>query len=62
MTYRCNGICVLHKVIPFSTRKYENGQKRCSFCSIFIKTQNLRCICCHSLLRTKSRTSKNRTN
>ncbi|PIN97061.1 MAG: hypothetical protein COU45_04615 [Nitrosopumilus sp. CG10_big_fil_rev_8_21_14_0_10_33_7] len=60
MTYHYNGLCVLHKTIKFSTsRKYENGQKRCSLCSIFIETHNLRGIYCHSLLRTKSRTSKN---
>ncbi|EGG42420.1 Hypothetical protein Nlim_0601 [Candidatus Nitrosarchaeum limnium SFB1] len=59
MTYHCNGICVYHKTNKISTsKKYESGQKRCSLCSIFIETTNIRCPCCHSLLRRKSRSNK----
>ena len=38
MTYRCNGVCVLYKSVGLSTSQtYENGQKRCSFCSCSLK-------------------------
>lgn len=38
MTYRCNGICVLHKSVRFSTsKKYENGQKNARFVQYSLK-------------------------
>ena len=38
--------------------KYEKGQKWCTICSKFIKTQKLRCPDCNVLLRASSRNSK----
>lgn len=35
--------------------KYQEGQKRCSFCGIFIDCEQVRCPCCHTILRTKAR-------
>ena len=56
MPYYCNGICEsleAHKVT--TSKKYQNGQKRCSVCYIFIETDNLRCPCCGVKLRTRPR-------
>ena len=59
MTYICNGICDYHKTTKVSTgQKYENGQKRCTLCSIFIETTETQCPCCSARLRTKSRHRK----
>ena len=38
--------------------RYEQGQKRCSECDIFIEWEGLRCPCCEHLLRTKPRAGK----
>jgi len=38
--------------------RYEQGQKRCSQCEIFITWKGLDCPCCGRLLRTKSRDRK----
>lgn len=59
MTYNCHGVCEFYKTrkIPTS-KKYENGQKRCSLCEVFLATLNLRCPCCNSMLRSKSRKNK----
>lgn len=56
MTYCCRGICDSLEVdrVPTSLR-YKSGQKRCSMCSIFVKTTNHQCPCCGALLRTKPR-------
>ncbi len=35
--------------------KYQEGQKRCSFCGIFIDCEGARCPCCNTILRTKAR-------
>ena len=40
--------------------RYENGQKRCQHCEIFIKWPGLRCPCCHTSLRTRPRPKKYR--
>ena len=55
----CKGIC-LHidtERIP-NGRKYEYGLKRCSWCDIWIDTDDVRCPCCKMILRTKSRNKK----
>ena len=38
--------------------RYEQGQKRCSQCEIFIEWKGLHCPCCGRLLRTKPRATK----
>jgi len=35
--------------------KYQEGQKRCSFCGIFMECDGVRCPCCNMILRTKAR-------
>ncbi|MCV0411397.1 MAG: hypothetical protein K5782_00105 [Nitrosarchaeum sp.] len=34
---------------------YRLGFKYCKVCSIAIKTNDLRCFCCHQLMRTRRR-------
>jgi len=38
--------------------RYEIGQKRCTFCGIFLSIDETRCICCKAVLRTKPRSKK----
>jgi hypothetical protein len=38
--------------------RYEIGQKRCTFCGIFMAIDDVRCICCKAVLRTKPRSKK----
>ena len=38
--------------------RYEQGQKRCTQCELFIKWDSLWCPCCGRLLRTKPRATK----
>jgi uncharacterized paraquat-inducible protein A len=35
--------------------KYQEGQKRCTFCGIFMDFEGSRCPCCRITLRTKAR-------
>lgn len=55
----CRGICEMHEAVPASNKiRYEIGQKRCTFCGIFIATSDARCMCCKAVLRTKPRSKK----
>ena len=56
MATSCKGICEMFKGDGTSMRlKYQEGQKRCSYCEIFLKVSGLRCPCCKTILRTKAR-------
>jgi hypothetical protein len=55
MTYK--GICHRHRAQERSGGIYTNGQKRCQVCQTNMKCDGLRCLCCKSKLRTKSRNS-----
>ncbi len=59
----CKGICLQlkHKSIP-NSKKYQLGLKRCSWCEVFMHTEETRCPCCRMILRTKSRNKKKETN
>ena len=60
---KCKGICseyAVKKVRPKGKGRYESGQKRCSFCDIFISWDGDRCPCCKCFLRKKPRNSKAR--
>jgi hypothetical protein len=50
----CKGICVRHK----ASCSYNNGNKRCQICEIFIKWDGLRCPCCGYRLRNGPRCFK----
>lgn len=55
----CRGICQMHKAEPVPNRvRYEVGQKRCTFCGLFLTTESIRCVCCKAVLRTKARGKK----
>ena len=58
MVIVCNGTC--HKYSEGSTKggRYNTGQKRCPYCSVFIKWEGLRCPCCSGKLRTTPRGNK----
>ncbi|AJW70239.1 hypothetical protein [Nitrosopumilus adriaticus] len=52
----CRGVCHKYKSSGVSMQfKYQEGQKRCSFCGIFMVYNETRCPCCHTILRTKAR-------
>lgn len=55
----CKGICLRYRAesVPNKIR-YEIGHKRCTFCGLFLKIDEIRCICCKAVLRTKPRGSK----
>ena len=41
------GICQMHEAKRTSNGlRYEVGQKRCTFCGIFISSSDARCPCC----------------
>ncbi|MGY5140610.1 MAG: hypothetical protein ACW9W9_04295 [Candidatus Nitrosopumilus sp. Bin_571-38] len=51
----------MHKAEPVSNKiRYEIGQKRCTFCGIFFLLDDIRCICCKAVLRTKPRSRKSK--
>lgn len=55
----CSGICIRYQAESVSNKlRYEIGHKRCTFCGIFLKIDEPRCICCKAVLRTKSRGKK----
>ena len=55
----CRNICKKYQADPVPNKiRYEIGQKRCTFCGIFLSTEDVRCMCCKAVLRTKSRSKK----
>ena len=51
----CKGICRLSEQIKIpNSHKYEYGLKRCSWCEVWLNTDEIRCKCCKMILRTKS--------
>jgi hypothetical protein len=49
----------MHKAESIPNKfRYETGQKRCTFCGIFLAVDDTRCICCKAVLRTKARCKK----
>ena len=55
----CKGLCLRYKADPAPNKlRYEIGQKHCTFCGLFLKVNEIRCICCKAVLRTKSRGKK----
>ena len=50
----CKGICNRFKhTQQWGLPKYAPGRKRCSVCEAFFKTEDVRCPCCHIILKTK---------
>ena len=57
---QCNGSCKKYKALGNTHEggRYEQGQKRCHRCEIYINWEGLWCPCCGYLLRTKPRGTK----
>lgn len=64
MAASCKGMCDEYKSQGITMKeKYQYGQKRCTYCSLFLTCKGPRCPCCKTILRTKPRgrsSSKNR--
>ena len=58
----CNGSCKEYQAKGNSLEggRYEQGQKRCPQCEVFINWEGLWCPCCGRLLRTKPRAKKSK--
>lgn len=57
----CAGICDRYKAQrPLGGERYAAGQKRCSRCAIFVNWEGMRCPCCGTVLRGRSRNTQNR--
>lgn len=55
----CRQLCVYYKTPPTPTKKkYSLGHKRCSTCEVWMDIDDIRCPCCHSQLRTKTKSGK----
>ena len=55
----CKGICRLSEQIKIpNSHNYEYGLKRCSWCEVWLNTDEIRCKCCKMILRTKSRNKR----
>ena len=55
----CRNIYKRHQAEPVPNKiRYEIGQKRCTFCGIFLNSEDVRCMCCKAVLRTKPRSKK----
>ena len=56
MAQICIGLCERLKSPPMKNRlRYRSGQKRCSLCANYFHTENPRCPCCKTRLRSKVR-------
>jgi len=55
----CKGICTQNQItkVP-NSQKYQFGLKRCSWCEVWLDTNEIRCECCKMILRTKARNKK----
>lgn len=57
----CKGTCIKFKAIMYEGRnRYENGQKRCPVCEIFLMWEGIRCPCCTVKLRNTPRGNRAR--
>ena len=58
MGQTCHGLCEYQKSPSIKNNLYKMGHKRCSLCTLFFVTDEIRCPCCKTRLRVKSRTRK----
>lgn len=57
MAQICNGLCERLKTTSIkNSLRYQTGQKRCSLCAQYFYTEDVRCPCCTTRLRSKPRT------
>ena len=56
MAASCKGMCEEYKSQGITMKeKYQQGQKRCTYCGLFLTCKGPRCPCCKTILRTKPR-------
>jgi hypothetical protein len=54
MVHICKDICHRYKAPhTLKSKRYENGQKFCDQCAVFIKWDGIWCPCCGHKLRVK---------
>jgi len=59
MVQICIGLCEHLKTAPMKNYlRYRSGQKRCSLCAHYFDTEDPRCPCCKTRLRSKARGRK----
>ena len=58
MTTVCKNLCQIDKRFGISSRYYAKGIKYCSHCAKKIAIEDLRCPCCRSILRVRTRSWK----
>ena len=54
----CCGVCIRYKVkkhAVIEVSRYDDGQKYCSYCEIFMRAERLRCPCCNKQMKTRSK-------
>ena len=52
----CRGLCAYYAADSMENgMRYERGQKRCTYCAVFLSTDGIRCPCCSTILRTRPR-------
>lgn len=63
MVQICIGLCERLKTAPMRNNlRYQAGQKRCSLCAHYFNTEDSRCPCCKTRLRSKPRSRKSKLN
>ncbi|WP_100183053.1 hypothetical protein [Candidatus Nitrosotenuis aquarius] len=56
MSTSCKGVCTSFKAESAQNgARYTMGQKRCTYCSIYLQVDSINCPCCGSRLRSKAR-------
>lgn len=59
MVQMCRGLCGRFKSATISNNlRYKIGQKWCSLCTLFFKTDENICPCCKTRLRSKPRSKR----
>jgi len=58
----CKGICHRYKATkpPIPLTRYGTGQKRCTYCDVFMEWNGTHCPCCCRALRVKPKKLKNK--
>ncbi|NJN45113.1 MAG: formate dehydrogenase accessory protein FdhE [Anaerolineae bacterium] len=63
MAQTCVGLCDRLKSISMRNGlRYLTGQKRCSLCAHYFHTEDTRCPCCKTRLRSKARSRNKHKN
>ena len=53
MSFECKSICSRFEIKTAFKQRYAAGQRFCSVCEVFLVSENLRCLCCNTILRSK---------